>query len=200
MYLNASPDLDIHQITLSSPTQNDPLFETPASYTLSNPFLARKAETISDSRDHPAIKRHTWAAIDEADEGELAISVSGGWIRLVEGERRLAPIDIRIDYTVTPGGVSFDDEQICVMEGGRMWTPCIDSVWARCTWELVYIVPHTRNGHVMQVASSGELLEQVCQIIMLLLSPACPPQHIYQDHLLAPANYPYICSAYRLRC
>lgn len=148
IFLNASPELDIHRVSISSPTIIDPFFDTPASYTLSEPF----SYSPGDVGEHPAIKRKTWAAIDEADGGDLAISVSGGWIRLVEGEGRLAPLEIRIDYRLVQG-VHFDDDQVY---NTGAWVPCVDSLWARCTWELIYIVPRG-----VTVASSGELLEQV---------------------------------------
>lgn len=48
----------------------------------------------------------------ESDEGELAISVSGGWVRLVESQNiagrepqvTFAPIQVRIDYQLVVGG------------------------------------------------------------------------------------------------
>lgn len=142
-------------------------YDTPATYTQSDPFSSlSKAETIADARDHPAIKRKTWEAIDESNNGELAVSVSGGWIRLVEGEGRLAPLELRIDYRITSSskGVQFDEDQVYVTGEGRTWTPCVDSIWSRCTWELMYIVPHQKDGRQVTVASSGELLEQVSEM------------------------------------
>ena len=46
----------------------------------------------------------------------------------------------------------------------RIWTPCVDSLWERCTWELEFIVPtHLEGGEdiPVMVVSSGELIEQV---------------------------------------
>lgn len=48
----------------------------------------------------------------ESDEGELAISVSGGWVRLVESQNiagqdpqvTFAPIQVQIDYQLVVGG------------------------------------------------------------------------------------------------
>jgi transcription initiation factor TFIID subunit 2 len=49
--------------------------------------------------------------------------------------------------------------------GARIWTPCIDDLWERCTWELEFIVPSTvvlENERLpVTVVSSGELMEQV---------------------------------------
>lgn len=66
-----------------------------------------------DLKSHQEIKRKTWAALGERDEGELAISVSHGWVRLVETDGAgpdggpavsLAPIQIQIDYQLVVGG------------------------------------------------------------------------------------------------
>ena len=47
----------------------------------------------------------------------------------------------------------------------RIWTPCVDSLWERCTWELEFTVPHTILERTelppFTVISSGELMEQV---------------------------------------
>jgi transcription initiation factor TFIID subunit 2 len=47
----------------------------------------------------------------------------------------------------------------------RIWTPCVDSLWERCTWELEFTVPHTLPDRIdlppFTVVSSGELMEQV---------------------------------------
>lgn len=52
----------------------------------------------------------------------------------------------------------------------RVWTPCIDSLFERCTWELEFIVPRYleggepvdgEEGYPVMVVSSGELMEQV---------------------------------------
>lgn len=55
---------------------------------------------------HPEIKRKTWAAMGEQDEGELAILVSNGWVRLIQkGETvEFAPIHIQIEYSLNLGG------------------------------------------------------------------------------------------------
>ena len=48
----------------------------------------------------------------------------------------------------------------------RIWTPCVDSLWERCTWELEFIVPtHLDGGEdiPVMVVSSGELIEQVSE-------------------------------------
>jgi transcription initiation factor TFIID subunit 2 len=51
------------------------------------------------------MKRKAWAAIDEREQGELAIAVSGGWVRLMEGDHgvEFAPIQIQIDYNLQVG-------------------------------------------------------------------------------------------------
>jgi transcription initiation factor TFIID subunit 2 len=90
VHLHASPLLQISSVNLSSPVPSDPLLPTPASYALTQPFqpfLAR--DPPLEIRSHPEIKRKAWAASGEKDEGELAISVSGGWVRLVKFKFRL---------------------------------------------------------------------------------------------------------------
>jgi transcription initiation factor TFIID subunit 2 len=44
--------------------------------------------------------------MSEQDEGELAILVSGGWVRLIQRGQvvNFAPIHIQIDYTLALGG------------------------------------------------------------------------------------------------
>ncbi|WVF68463.1 hypothetical protein IAT40_003229 [Kwoniella sp. CBS 6097] len=199
LYLHASPLLQINNVTLSSPTALDPLLPTPASFTLSNPFQSLPArDPPIDIKSHPEIKRRTWAAMGERDEGELAVSVSGGWVRLVETQMpggqggshvTFAPIQVQIDYQLALGGdvvegIVFrrpgdggDEYQIPHMylsptdyDAARIWTPCVDSLWERCTWELEYIVPRYLEGgqpgpgeeaYPVTVVSSGELMEQV---------------------------------------
>ncbi|WVR08077.1 hypothetical protein IAU60_005123 [Kwoniella sp. DSM 27419] len=198
LFLHASPLLQINNVTLSSPTAVDPFLPTSASFTLSNPFQPLPVrEPPIDIRSHPEIKRKLWAATGERDEGELAISVSGGWVRLVEsvlpsgqaGQVAFAPIQVQIDYQLALGGdvvegIVFrrpgdggDDYQIPHMflsptdyDAARVWTPCVDSLWERCTWELEFIVPRYLEGGEpgteeeacpVMVVSSGELMEQV---------------------------------------
>ncbi|KAK4688551.1 transcription initiation factor TFIID subunit 2, partial [Tremellales sp. Uapishka_1] len=200
IFLHASPLLTISNVTLSSPTSFTPLLPTPASYTLSNPFLPVTArDPPVDIKSHPEIKRKTWAAMGERDEGELAISVSGGWVRLVENRGAgqdghvpvigLAPIHVQIDYQLVVGGdviegIVFrrpgdggDDYQIPHMflspttyDAARIWTPCVDNLWERCTWELEFVVPRyleagepdgEEEEHPILVVASGELIEQI---------------------------------------
>lgn len=111
MYLHASPHLHINNVTLSSPTEADPLLPTPATFAVVNSFQPLPVrEPPIDLKSHQEIKRKTWAALGEKDEGELAISVSHGWVRLVQepgGEGmtvKLAPIQIQIDYELVIGG------------------------------------------------------------------------------------------------
>lgn len=112
VYLHASPLLQINNVTLSSPTPTNPLLPTPASFSLTNPFQPLPdREPPIDLKSHQEIKRKTWAALGERDEGELAISVSHGWVRLLQTEGAdgasavtLAPIHIQIDYQLIVGG------------------------------------------------------------------------------------------------
>lgn len=114
MYLHASPRLQINSVTLSSDTSSNPLLPTPASFAVTNAFQPLPVrEPPIDIRSHQEIKRKTWAALGERDEGELAISVSHGWVRLVETDGAgpnggpavsLAPIQIQIDYQLVVGG------------------------------------------------------------------------------------------------
>lgn len=58
-----------------------------------------------DLTSHPEMKRKAWAGTSEKDEGELAVAVSGGWVRLIEGDAgvEFAPINIQIDYNLQLG-------------------------------------------------------------------------------------------------
>lgn len=56
-------------------------------------------------------------------------------------------------------------------DAARVWTPCVDSLWERCTWELEFVVPRyleggepsgDDNAFPVTVVASGELIEQVC--------------------------------------
>ncbi|OXC60064.1 hypothetical protein LQV05_005617 [Cryptococcus neoformans] len=198
IYLHASPHLHIHSVFLSSPTPTEPLLATPASFALTNPYQPLPVrEPPIDIKSHPEIKRKTWAAMGESDEGELAISVSGGWVRLVESQNiagrdpqvTFAPIQVRIDYQLVVGGDVIEgivfrrpgdggnEYQIPHMflspttyNSARVWTPCIDSLFERCTWELEFIVPRYleggepvdgEEGYPVMVVSSGELMEQI---------------------------------------
>ena len=133
VYLDCA--VNVESVSLSSSTTEQPLLDTPASW-----CVTKSKRHEGSLERHPEIKRRVWA--EEGDE--LAVSVSGGWIRLLEGHQKLAPIDIRIDYTA-------GTEHI-----GAEWMPCVDELWMRSTWELQYIVPRD-----WIVASSGELVEQV---------------------------------------
>lgn len=114
VYLHASPLLQINSVTLSSDTANNPLLPTPASFAVTNSFQPLPVrEPPIDLKSHQEIKRKTWAALGERDEGELAVSVSHGWVRLVETSGAgpdggvavsLAPIQIQIDYQLVVGG------------------------------------------------------------------------------------------------
>ena len=112
IYLHASPLFEISNVTLASPNSADPLLPTPASYTLADPFQPLPVrEPPIDIRSHTEIKRKTWSATGERDEGELAISVSGGWVRLLSSQSQLnggavsfAPIEVHIDYRLRVGG------------------------------------------------------------------------------------------------
>ncbi|KAL7425129.1 hypothetical protein Q5752_000817 [Cryptotrichosporon argae] len=50
-------------------------------------------------------------------------------------------------------------------DAARIWTPCVDSLWERCTWEIEVVVPRFLEGegevHPVVVIASGELIEQV---------------------------------------
>lgn len=60
-----------------------------------------------------------------------------------------------------------------VADAARCWVPCLDALWERCTWELVFIVPRvlsfeqeTEAGieveeYPIVCVASGELMEQV---------------------------------------
>lgn len=94
-------------MTLSSPTDEDALLATPASFSHTAPTqpLPSRSDQPIDIKSHPEIKRKTWAALGEEDEGELAILVSNGWVRLVQKGDAVdfAPIQIQIDYSLNLG-------------------------------------------------------------------------------------------------
>jgi len=105
--LHASPLLDIRSVTLSSPTDADAFLPTPASFSHTAPAQPLPSrDPPVELTSHPEIKRKTWAAMGEQDEGELAILVSNGWVRLVQkGDTvEFAPIHIEIEYSLNLGG------------------------------------------------------------------------------------------------
>jgi hypothetical protein len=82
-----------------------------------NPLSSLSSDEKLRSIDqHPAIKRRLWTALAEKEEGELAINVSHGWVRLDEvaydarraetgpREAGLEEIVIRIEYEITMAG------------------------------------------------------------------------------------------------
>jgi hypothetical protein len=165
--------VNVEGVTLSSTTSDQPLLDTPASW-----CVAKTKRREGSLERHPELKRKVWAE----DGNELAISVSGGWIRLLEGHQKLAPIDIRIDYTAGQGYLGVD------------WMPCVDDLWMRNTWELQYIVPNE-----WLVASSGELVEQVRRNAggANIDSPSAP---VGQDHLLILADGSHFGTTYWICC
>lgn len=186
--MHAGPHLRILDVSISSDTAEEPLLSTPATYSYSDhsASLASLNSTGDEAGSHPALKRKTWAAYSAADQGELAISVSGGWVRLEPSDSSLsgspfAPIEIRVDYALTAGsdelgGVVFrqGDNSAGIAPhifvdptartAARMWTPCVDHLWERCTWELEVVVPKHLAGnqdYPITVVCSGELVEQI---------------------------------------
>jgi hypothetical protein len=77
-------------------------------------------------------------------------------------------------------------------DAARIWTPCVDSLWERCTWELEFIVDVS-----IMVVSSGELLEQVRPLSNTLTLDHAPP-FTKQDHLLLFADQSDLSPAYFL--
>lgn len=106
--LHASPSLDIRSVTLSSPTEEEALLPTPASFSHASPIqpLPQRDGQPIEIKSHTEIKRKTWAGMGEQDEGELAILVSNGWVRLVQKGDAVdfAPILIQVDYSLHLGG------------------------------------------------------------------------------------------------
>ena len=116
VFLHAAPCLRITAVHLSGPNIDDPLPALPASFSHYNPLLGLKDlgdgtplnPNLPDSiQRHPEIKRKLWAAMAEKDEGELAIDVSHGWVRIAQtkdggpaAQAGLAEILIAIDYEV----------------------------------------------------------------------------------------------------
>ena len=64
-------------------------------------------------------------------------------------------------------------------DAARCWVPCVDSLWERCTWELIFSVAsitsfeqETDQGleveeFPMYVIASGELIEQVSRTSLI---------------------------------
>lgn len=169
VYLHASPLLRVSKVILSTPSPSD-LLPTPASFALSQPLQSVPKRQPISIRSHTEIKRKTWSALSNQDAGELAIAVTGGWIRLNDDSTALAEIDIQIDYQLVAGGqvlegIVFDGESVYLSptayDSARIWTPCVDSLWERHTWELEFTVPAKIGDAQTMVVSSGELMEQV---------------------------------------
>jgi transcription initiation factor TFIID subunit 2 len=160
----------VSNVTLSTPTPSD-LLPTPASFALSQPLLSvPKRQPPISIKSHTEVKRKTWSALSDHDAGELAIAVTGGWIRLNDDSTALAEIDIRVDYQLGVGGqvvegIVFDGESVYLSptayDSARVWTPCVDSLWERHTWELEFTVPAKIGDAQTMVVASGELMEQV---------------------------------------
>lgn len=179
VYLHAASCLKISSVSLSSPTASDPLPELPAHYAHSDPLQnlagpSKPSTTTTISPDdgslsrHPAIKRQLWAALAEKEEGELAIDVSQGWIRIARDDQgqivssELAEISINIDYEIVmdksrgtgiiwrrPGDDGVLDRaphvflSSATFDAARHWVPCVDSLWDRCQWDLQFVVPRS---------------------------------------------------------
>lgn len=152
--LDASPQLDIRSISLSSAYGEQHLASTPATWTLLDPLQPLPTrEPPLNVQSHTEIKRRTCAAVGEAEQGGLAVSVMGGWIRLDSNGDKLETFDIRIEYEI------HTDKLHGVL--GPEWVPCVDSLWMRCFWEMRYIVPKQWDNVPVVVASSGTLRAQV---------------------------------------
>lgn len=185
--LNAAPCLKITGVHLSGPDIDDPLPSLPASFTHFNPLLGLDEQVSHDGTStvgsnalinpnqpdaiqrHPEIKRKLWSAMAEKEEGELAIDVSHGWVRIAQvkqdtqGQTQaagLAEILIAIDYEIEmsdldtegivwrrpgDGGNEYRVPHIFVnsssYDSARHWVPCLDNLWDRCPWELEISVP-----------------------------------------------------------
>ena len=134
IYLHASPLFEISNVTLASPNFPDLLLPTPASYTLIDPFQPLPVrEPPMDIRSHTEIKRKTWTATGERDEGELAISVSGGWVRLLSSQNQVnggavgfAPIEVQIDYRLRVGGEAIEGVVFRSPQDGDEVSSCRD--------------------------------------------------------------------------
>jgi transcription initiation factor TFIID subunit 2 len=120
--LHASAHLRIKRVAISSLIATEALDPTPACYCHSSPGREYFGRDVN-LRTHPEIKRNAWSALSESNEGELAISVSGGWVRLVEGSDKVefAPIQLEIDYELNLGGNTMEgivfrrecDQEVC---------------------------------------------------------------------------------------
>jgi hypothetical protein len=80
-----------------------------------NPLASLSDDKLRSIEHHPAIKRRLWTALAEKEEGELAINVSHGWVRLDEvaydsrraetgpREAGLEEIVVKIEYEIVGG-------------------------------------------------------------------------------------------------
>ncbi|QRV80287.1 bromodomain associated protein [Ceratobasidium sp. AG-Ba] len=129
-----------------------------------------QAVTVSNPADvhlYPELKRRLFGAAAEADEGELSIAIPTSFALHpsnapvdVQGSERpdLPPFILVIEYSVhdPKQGLEFvlptDSHPHHVPhvftspvspDAARCWVPCLDSLWERCTWELVLIAPHS---------------------------------------------------------
>lgn len=208
VYLHAAPCLRISEISLSSTTVSDPLPEVEAHYVHLDPLrsvasssrqpLSSTTSTHNPTHNassdppstvlsrHPAIKRQLWTAMACKEEGELAIDVSHGWVRIAKDEQgklmshELAEICITIDYEIVIGapqgsgivwrrpGDDGNDERVphvflnsAGWDAARHWVPCVDSLWERSQWDLRFIVPRSLAATTVDESGGGPSSERV---------------------------------------
>ncbi len=118
IHLHAASNLRITDIALSAPATDKlpALGPLSAAYVHTNPLAALAADDkLRSIEAHPAIKRKLWTALAEKEEGELAINVSHGWVRLDEvaydarraevgDQAGLEEIVIMVEYEIVMNG------------------------------------------------------------------------------------------------
>ncbi|CAO1625272.1 unnamed protein product [Sympodiomycopsis kandeliae] len=141
--------------------------------------------TLSDPRDvhlYPEYKRKLFAASTDGQGGEMSITLPSQ-VKIEHAESSsassdLAPITIRIDYTLTnpidaiqcirpsqdsPWKLPHLYTSPTCPDFARCWVPCVDSLWERNTWEFQFIVPAKIQADTLRdtiVACTGDLVEK----------------------------------------
>jgi len=173
VFLHAAPCLKITAIQLSGPDLEDPLPALPASFNHYNPLLGlyeiNDGQPINPNASdaiqrHPDVKRKLWTAMAEKDEGELAIDVSHGWVRIAQAKEGgqaaqagLAEILITIDYEIAMSDVDTEgvvwrrpgdagNDYVCIVYGFKGGVGC--SLRASCDFCSEYLTSSSTHRHM----------------------------------------------------
>lgn len=145
---------------------------------------------LSDARDvhlFPELKRKLYAASSDGAGGEVGIvlppqvqiessrsadstSAAAGEVS-TSSQQELAPIVIRIDYTLqdpvdgihcirpnpsAPWRQPHMYTSPTCSDYSRCWVPCVDNLWERNTWEFAFVVPKTIAAHNSSASNTNE--------------------------------------------